>query len=179
MTEESKEQKKVLQLYSAFGASLVLMLVPSAIVALVASILFLGVLIAAYIMRKGAEPSSLQENHMIYIIRTIWIGGLFSILTMVVASAYMLSRIDNTPLEPCSQSLMSNAAKLAENEDMMGLMNVIKPCMDGFISINAQVFMIAMAISALPILLYFIIRFSRGLSRALSGYRVANPKNWF
>ena len=178
MTQENKEQKKIIQLYGAFGASLVLMLVPSAIVAMVASILFLGVLIAAYAMRKSCEKGSLCENHMTYIIRTIWIGSLLSVLTMAVASAYMLPNIDNTPLEPCAQGLMSGAANLAANEDMIGLMNVIRPCMDEFMSVNGQVFMIAMAISAVPVLLYFIIRFSRGLSRAISGYRVANPKSW-
>ena len=179
MNEENTEQKKVIHLYSAFAASLVLMLVPSAMVALAASVLFLGVLIAAYVMRKACEPGSLCENHATYIIRTIWIGSLFSVLTMAASSAYMLPNIDNTPLESCAQNLISGAGNLAENEDMAGLVNIITPCMDDFMRINSHVFIIAMAITAIPVLLYFLLRFSRGLSRAIGGYRLANPKNWF
>ncbi len=174
----NQEHNKVTQLYGAFGASLVLMLVPSVMVALAALLLFLGVLIAAYIIRSGAEKGSLCENHATFIIRTIWIGSFFSAITLSIACTYMVENIDNNPMLACAESILANAQTLMMSNDFMALANLVSPCMDNFLAANNQVLMISMAIAALPILLYFILRFSRGISRALKGYRVSNPKSW-
>ena len=37
---------------------------------------------------------------------------------------------------------------------------------------------VSLAFAAVPPLLYFILRYARGLARALDGYRVAKPKAW-
>ncbi|HBR67764.1 MAG TPA: hypothetical protein DEA55_00110 [Rhodospirillaceae bacterium] len=178
MNRNEQEQKEVIRLYSAFGASLLLMLVPSAAVAVFSALLFLGVFIAAYVMRKKSAPESLCENHATYIIRTIWIGGFLSVLTMSAATAYMLPNIDNAPLEPCAASLVSQAQDLAKNEDIAALSRLMQPCMDEFMHLNGRVFLITVAITAIPVMLYFLVRFWRGLSRANGGYRIANLKSW-
>ncbi len=171
MSAENPEQKKVLHLYSVFGASLVLTLIPSVLAAFVAMWFMIVVLIAAYMIRSKSEEGSLSENHTTFIIRTFWIGGLLVAVTMSAACAYMLVHIDNAPLQPC----------VLQNEDLIkAILDIIRsPCMDDFIQVNLRVLMISMAIAAGPVMLYFIVRFSRGLSRALSGYRIASPKNWF
>lgn len=178
MNRNEQEQKEVIRLYGAFGASLLLMLVPSATVAVFSGLLFIGVLIAAYAMRKKSAPESLCENHATYIIRTIWIGGFLSILTMGAATAYMLPNIDNAPLQPCANSLVSQAQNIAQSENIAALSKILQPCMDEFTHLNGRVFLIAVAITALPVMLYFFARFWRGLSRAKGGYRIANPKSW-
>lgn len=178
MNKKDKEQKDVIRLYSAFGASLLLMLVPSTAMAVFSGLLFLGVLIAAYVMRRKSVPESLCENHATYIIRTIWIGGFLSVVTMSAATAYMLPNIDNAPLQPCAGNLVSQAQDLAQNENVAALSRLMQPCMDEFMNLNGRVFLVAVAITAIPVMLYFLVRFWRGLSRANGGYRIANLKIW-
>jgi len=178
MTSENQEQKKVIHLYSAFAAALVMTLIPSMIFAVISLLFFTGVLIAAYVMRNGNEKGSLAENHAAFIIRTIWIAGIFASVTITAGCAYLLTQVDNSPLQPCTDALLAHAGGLAQG-NTAALSSVITPCVDDFVQVNMSAIMIAMAISAAPILLYFIIRFSRGLSRAMNGYRVANPKSWF
>ncbi len=178
MNRNEQEKKEVIRLYSAFGASLLLMLVPSTAMAVFSGLLFIGVLIAAYVMRRKSAPESLRENHATYIIRTIWIGGFLSVLTMAAATAYMLPNIDNAPLQPCADSLVSQAQDLAQSENIAALSRLMQPCMEEFMRLNGRVFLIAVAITAIPVMLYFLVRFWRGLSRANGGYRIANLKIW-
>ncbi len=92
---------------------------------------------------------------------------------MSVGSIYLFLEIDNTLLNPCIQALLNNVPTTGS------LMAVIEPCIDNYWSVNKRVFFISGALAAGPILIYFIIRYARGLSRALGGYRVSNPGRWF
>jgi hypothetical protein len=38
---------------------------------------------------------------------------------------------------------------------------------------------VSAAVSIVPILVYFLYRFTAGLMRALKGYRIKNEKSWF
>jgi uncharacterized membrane protein len=172
------EKKQVLQLYAAFGAALVLCIIPFFFAAFISFALFLGVLIAAYILRGNAKHGDLLENHTTYVIRTIWIGSLFAVLTMILGSVYLFLNIDNTPLDPCIQHFLNMQAN-ANTVDMMALAIALKGCSIGYIGANFKVFLISFLGIAGPILLYFIVRYARGLSRALSGYRVNKPLGWF
>ncbi len=172
-----KEKKALLQIYGALGASLILSVVPTIAAAALSLILLTGVMIAAYVMRKKHEIGSLSANHMTFIIRTIWISSLFAIVTMTIGCAYLLAFIDNTPLSPCISHLM-NLGTQAASMDMMALMRVFDPCLDDYTTINMKAFIVSGFIAAAPILIYFLVRYVRGLSRAMKGYRVAKPLSW-
>jgi uncharacterized membrane protein len=176
-TPNGNEQKKLLRLYAAFGASLALSLVPSVAAAIITLLLFLGVLFVAYAMRKRSSEGSLIENHTTYIIRTIWISGAAAVFTLIAASVYMLQTVDNTPLDPCISTILSAGARTPDmaTQQMIAL---FRPCFDTYLSVNLRDFIIGGIIAAGPVLLYIILRFTRGLARAGGGYRIANVRSW-
>ena len=172
------DQKKVLRLYAAFGAALALSVVPFVLAAFLSMVLFLGVLIAAYILRTGTEEGSLIENHMGFIIRTIWIGSFLALLTIVVASIYLFYGMDNTPLDPCIQHFLSIGPGTRVLE-LQAMTDIFRSCYGAYMDANLRIFIMSGVIAAGPVLIYFIARYARGISRAMNGYRIAKPENWF
>ena len=133
-------------------------------------------MIAAYALRKKNDEGSLIENHMTFIIRTIWIGSFFAMITTVVGSIYLFLNIDNAPLEPCMNDLVNHAQNIT---GLRGLETVFGNCYEPYWVINAHAFITSFAIVALPVLVYFSVRYARGLARAANSYRVANQLGWF
>lgn len=173
------DRKRAIQLYGAFGASLLLMLLPSMIAACISLVILLITMVMAYSMRKKSPAGSLSENHATYLIRTIWIGGLIGVITLALGSMYLLQNVDNTPLEPCTQNLAAQIETLGPNVSATALQPYLQPCMDAFVKLNLRTLIISAALSIVPIMLYFAFRFARGLSRVTGGYRIAKPKSWF
>ena len=171
------ERKKILQLYMALAASLVLSFVPMLWSAIASIIVFTGVLIAAYVMRSGSEKDDLTNNHTSFIIRTIWIGSFLMMLTVAAGCAYMLQFIDNTPFSPCIDRFI-NMGSSGQIMDPQGLMRHFETCIDNFINVNLGTLVIAGFITAGPIVLYFIMRIIRGLKSASAGVPIANLKGW-
>jgi len=176
MTED-QGRNKVIALYAAFGASMVLLLVPDVIVTAASLVLMIGVLIACAAFRRGGDDS-LQANHAIFINRTIWISGLFAGLTTAAASFYMLPNINNEPLAPCSEKILAHAEALAQGENIAVVAEILQPCIHPFVQANEQIFGISVLAAAAPVLLYIAVRFTRGLARASGGYRVNHPSSW-
>ncbi len=175
-TDPSPQKKTIMNVYGAFAAVLVMSLIPHPIMALFAFALGIGVLLAAYNLRNKAEPEDLIENHMTYIIRTIWIGSLFMLITTIVASIYVFTNLDYSSLDVCAQALAGGGADLS---DPMTAMAAFQSCQEDYLSDNSTLFMNGVVIAGLPILLYFGVRFFKGLRRASYAYRIANPKSWF
>lgn len=174
-----KEQTYVIWLYGAIWAAAILICIPSITFSIVASILFIVLLIAAYIMRTKADEGSLSYNHSSYIIRTLWFSiFILPAITMILASIYMLPNIDDSSILPCAQPLADHIIANPEDDSITKLYGFIKPCIRNFLFDNRQTFLIATLIAALPILAYLIYRLSKGTERALKGYRVANAKSW-
>ncbi|MCC7304911.1 MAG: hypothetical protein IT558_01475 [Alphaproteobacteria bacterium] len=178
MTVADPDRKKILRLYALFGAGLILCVVPFPLAALLSMIFIFGVLVAAYIVRTGASVDGLIFNHATFIIRTIWIGSFIAALTMTAASIYLLRNIDNSPLDPCINQFLSIGPETALS-DLMKLQAIFQGCWHSYWMANIHVFITSGSIAAGPPLLYFIVRYARGLSRALDGYRVAKPESWF
>lgn len=179
MSSPDSEKKYIVNLYAAFGVTLVLCFVPSITVALVALVFILGVLVAAYIMKGRAAPESLTENHMIFIIRTIGIASLISLITLAVGSAFMLQGIDYTTFAPCGDALAAKGASYLETAGVQEIYALITPCLNSFIEANMRLLLLTSMIVAVPVILYVLVRYVRGLSRALKGYRIAHPHGWF
>ena len=180
MTDEQPEgQKAILNLYAALGVSLILSVLPYAAAAVLSLVFFVGVLIAAYSIRKKAEEHSLSENHATFIIRTLWIGAFFSLVTIIIASAYMLGGIDYSQFQPCADALANKGLEWLESAGMMDVYAVTQPCMDSFLFSNRTLLMNAMIIAGGPIVIYMTFRMAKGVSRAMKGYRLADAKTWF
>lgn len=173
------EQKIIYNIYALFGVSIVFSVVPSISAAFVSALFFLIALIAAYVVRGRSDTHSLTENHMIYVIRTIWIASLFAIVTMGFAAAYMLPKIEYLPLQSCMNALASQGTAALESMGIAEAEAIIAPCMEDFMAMNYQVFLVAAFIAGGPLIVYLGYRFVKGIARAAKGYRLADPKGWF
>lgn len=169
----------VLNLYAALAVSLILSMMPHGIIAVLSLFFMIGVLVAAYIVRSKVEPETLAENHATYIIRTIWIGSFLALITTTIGGVIMLSGINYEPFMPCADRLAAQGMEIAANASYIQVWELASPCFDTFINANLSTLMMAGAITILPILIYFAVRFVRGLSRAIKGYRLAKPRAWF
>ncbi len=178
MDEAPEGQKAILNLYSVFGVSLILSVLPYASAAVLSLVFFLGVLIAAYAIRKKTEEHSLSENHATFIIRTLWISAFLSLVTTAIATAYMMSGIDYSTFEPCANTLANKGTAWMESASMMNVYAVIEPCVDNFLDFNKTLLMNSVLIAGGPIVVYMAYRMVKGLSRAMKGYRLSNPKSW-
>lgn len=173
-----KETKTLNTVYGMLIALTVLSFVPNMTLATIVLLAFIVYLIALYVIKSKAEDDGLLENHCAFLIKTIWVTSLFSLLTLTAALIYLLPIYDPSALNSCNANLF-NALTTNPNVGMADLQTMLQPCMDQFMSDNNTVFMTAALIAGGPIVIYFIYRLYKGGSRAFKGYRVANPKAWF
>jgi uncharacterized membrane protein len=160
----------VIGVYIVVCGSMLMSLVPTLWAAGAAAILFFLGIIFAYAVRFRAEKDSLAADHMTYILRSIRFGSGLAILTIGIASIYMLCRQDVQPLMACADNIMDSG-------DMSQLSpEALKPCIENYLAANKFMIFIAAAIGILPVIVYFIYRFTKGFARALKGYRISTPK---
>lgn len=164
------EEKIILRVYAALSASLLLMLVPVVIFAVIAPLLFIGATIAAATIRRRADAQSLIAGHMSFILRTIGIGTLLAVPTTAVAAAYMLSRADSSPLQPCADAMASQIMDGAT--DMQAVSRLMEPCVGTYITTNMPVIGLSILIAGSVPLVYFAYRLAKGLNRARQGHRI-------
>ncbi|MGH1397917.1 MAG: hypothetical protein ACRBCT_01755 [Alphaproteobacteria bacterium] len=173
-----KEQKTIYNIYGLFGVTLALSIVPTISAASICLVFFLVTLIAAYVLRGRAEENSLIENHMTYVIRTVWIVSLLSVVTVGLATLYMLPRIDYTAFQSCADAIAGQGVAALEAMGMAELQALTQPCVSDFVNMNHNTLLMAALIGGVPLILYMGYRFAKGVSRAAKGYRLANPKSW-
>lgn len=174
-----KNQGTINFMYGLFGLTLVLGVLPYISAAILCVVLFVIVLAMAYAFRSRASKDSLLENHMTFMIRTIWIGSLFSLVTVAAGSLYLLQMVDNGPMMPCFQRFIAIGPDTVMAVGSAALIKIFMRCYHPFLSANLHALIVAGGITIIPPLVYFAVRYVRGLSRALKGYRVAKPKAWF
>ena len=88
--DTNPERKKTLNIYTLFGVTLLSGLIPHWIGAVAALVLLTFLLSWAYSAKGGFEKDGFGENHMSFIIRTIWIGSFLGILTIIAGTIYMM-----------------------------------------------------------------------------------------
>lgn len=168
---ENKEQKIVTNIYAALSVSLVMSFLPMMTAAGLALLMFTGVLVASYVLRGRAPHASMTADHMTYIIRTIWISGLLSLITMSAACLYIYNTVDPSAILQCLGGSVP--------ADLNATMDTVKPCMTAFISDNLLALINATLVGAGPVVIYMVYRIIKGLSRATKGHRIGDVKNWF
>jgi uncharacterized membrane protein len=169
--------KIILGLYLCLTVSLLIGFIPVSSVSVLSLIIFTVTFIFAYVIRGKAEEGSITDNHMTFIIRTIWYASFILIPFAIAGAIYLYSVIDNTPLYECMDKLAANGNLGSVQLDQ--LMMALRPCMEDFILKNKTFFVTGLLISTGPIIVYFFYRIIRGLSYILKGQIVTNPKSLF
>ena len=173
MTENNRPEYygRILQVYAALVASVVLSFVPYGNVELVGFVLFFAAWIAAYVFRtRNKDEESLVNNHMTYIIRTVWIASLLLSLGFVFWLAWFYAAADHSAYQLMINQILQGA-QVNEAE--------VEETLQGYIQANLLLLIMISTLTLGPGLFYFIYRMANGLSRAIKGYRIAKPKGWF
>lgn len=157
----NKEQKNITYLYIALFVSLGMNFIPYIIIQQFGFLLFITLFIATYIYKHQSDPDSLTKNHMIFIIRTIWIGSL--ILTVGIIAAGLLA--DNTIIHNTVDGVM-NGVYFSETE--------LNDILIEYTRQNLLVF----AATILPSIGYLIYRFIKGAILANKNQLIPNLKHW-
>ena len=172
-------EKTILRVYGAFAATLIFMLIPHVGMCIIAILLMLGTTIAAYAVRRKAEPGSLAADHMTFIIRTIWIGSGLAAITTAMASYYMFMTAELLTLSNCIISTGENFATRPYSEyDYFAFEKDMMRCIQDFTNDNSSVLFVSLLIAEGAPMLYFTYRLAKGLSRARKGHRLGNVKSW-
>lgn len=163
--DQQKDIARIHQIYAALIASFMLSFVPAPVVQIIALLFFMGVFLILYAQRKASSPQSLLYNHTTFLIRTIWIGGILIIIGTVLGFVYFLASVGMDEFSRFSTIALSQE----EPQDMSILL------LDRYPS---EMTVAALA-AFLPATCYFIYRITKGLTRAVKGYRIAKPLSWF
>ncbi len=172
-------QKNIINVYALFVVAVVLSIVPQIWAALVSLLFFTLLLGIAYFLRRRCEEHSLQHNHMIYIIRTVWIATFITLLGVIAAMVYIVVSVDPLPFQSCADPISNQVVRYFEAGQTEALYALLEPCLSVFFSANSFVFILSGLIVGGPVLMYLAYRLTKGMRRALKGYRLANPKEWF
>jgi uncharacterized membrane protein len=173
-----QEKKNILNVYALFMVSVILSVVPTIAAAGLSLVFFAALMVMAYRYRGACEEHSLQHNHMVYMVRTIWIAGLIVLITMSLAGIYIFTSIKPDAFQPCALPLLEQGMAAYERGGMDAFYALARPCMPAFLQANYIMLLIASLIAAAPVLGYLAYRLIKGLNRAVKGYRLANPKAW-
>lgn len=168
------EEKIIKNLYAAFVVSLFMTFLPNFAAATIALVLFIGVLIAAYVLRGKSAEETLIHDHTTFIIRTIWIACLFGLFTGTASMIYMLTNLDVTGFQLCAEQ-----NGIIQTTDPNVLYNISKICMDDYMAANYSVLITSVIIAAGPLVIYMLYRMAKGIARAAKGHRMGDNKSWF
>lgn len=168
-TNPQKDKKTITNLYGMFAASIIMQFIPMMIMQGFGLVLFIVVMIAAYIYRIGKDKQTLIWNHMTYVIGTIWISSTMLAIGTAIGGYVMYMNGDNTAFHTMTQQILNGVA-LTESQVMAVFKN--------YMNDNMGLLVITGIVSIGPGVAYLIYRFFKGLERAMKGARLANPKSW-
>jgi len=167
--ETQKQKSTINSLYALLILSTILSFVPFMAAQAFSLILLTVVLIAAYIYRFKDKEDGLLYNHMTYLIGTIWIGTTVIVLGIVAAGLWVYMKGDHAIIH----DLMTQAqGGYIPGEDEASSIMI------NYMTANKSLLVTASLVTIGPAILYFVYRIANGFSRALRGYRIANPKSW-
>jgi len=163
-------QHTVIAVYAAFGICLITSCIPNMSIQNYSALFTIILQIAAYFLRRREEPDSFAHNHIDFIIRTIWIWSLFFVIGMAGAGMMISQSGDMSALDQLMSSVTDGS--IPTEADMNQTAQV-------YFETNYALILRTTLLWLGPAQLYAVWRIARGLSRALKGYRLANPRSWF
>ena len=182
MTDKN-ERSRILNLYALFGVTIVLTLIPHPAAGGASLVMAVLLILTAFKMRGDKEAfnngkHSFMQNHAAYILRSIAGVTLLMLITISLASGYLLSVIDYAPFETCAQEFQSMGAEAIESASNEQIYAKAEPCMEDFLHENRGSLTTAMIIASLLPLFYIGWRFMQGITRAYKGVMIDNPLKW-
>lgn len=160
----------IIAAYGLVSASIILCFIPITAFFMTGLILLPISLLVCWGLRLGKPHDSLIYNHMIYISRTIWMYSLLLSLTSSIAGFMVFRWADNSLLHDTLNTIMGGQSY--SHEELYGVL------LD-YARANLILMISAAMICIVPVVGYITYRLSRGLSRALKGYRLPRPQAWF
>lgn len=152
----NKEQKNIVSIYAALSAAMVFQLMPNTSLALFSVLLLLFTWLLIGFMRRGAERGSLMDNHMVFLNVSLWVWSLLVFLATMIGGYYIHTQFSMNDFMQLAQDY---AAGKTDTDSVQELKTI-------------------MLATAAPCYIYIAYRLTKGLHRAIKGYRIANPKSW-
>ena len=166
----SEKQKQIINiLYIFLILSTVLSFVPIDVAQIMSLLIILTVLICAYYYKKQDDVEGLLHNHMTYMINTIWIGGSFLVIGMILAALIVFLKGDHTVVHNAMEGIMGGQTPTEE---------MFHALMMEYMSINRDLLVKATIPTVGPAIAYLVYRIAHGYKRGMNGYRISKPKSW-
>ncbi len=168
MTPE-KQKTTINFLYIFLILSTILSFVPISIAQILSFAIIITVLIGAYYYKNKDDADGLLHNHMTYMINTIWIGGSFFVIGMILAAMIVFLKGDHSIVNSAMENVMSGQSPTKE---------ALNTLMIEYMAINKDLLVKATVPTVGPAVLYLVYRIAHGYKRGINGYRILKPHSW-
>ena len=121
MVESINELKDIKNLYRVFIASIVLQVIPVFGLQMFGMILFMVVLVWAYVLKMKYVTNPFGKSHAIHVIKTIWNFSSFLVIGLCIWGAIMYMNADQSAIDDYSAHMISTGDFSEE-----GIMNAYK-----------------------------------------------------
>lgn len=166
-----KNRNSVLAFYAALSAVVIFCSLPNFQLQNIGYTLVTVALLLAYIARAyWPKNESFEENHMTFVIRTIWVYSLF-VFFGILGAGMMIGQNGNTDALNPMLDAMASGVQPAEAD--------LESWMRQYYIDNESLILNQSRIWLCPAQIYLVWRILRGGERAFKGYRLARPKSWF
>ena len=175
MSEDKTNAKnKIIVCYNGVILSLCLSIHPNMWVQVPAQVIFLVIFVLTYMFRSKAEDKSLLDNHMTYLIRTIWIGSLFFCIGFIPGCIWFWEAGEHSLMLDYVADMMGGAYL-----DPLVAQAAYEEMMKQYMAVNKDLLIKIGIITLGPSLAYMLYRMVKGLLRGAKGYRIMNVESWF
>lgn len=161
------DQIKIFMGYLIFFMTILTSCYPVGMLAIVCFGLAVFFLIYVYFYKMTSPKDSLVRNHMIYLIRTLWLGSFYMIICMTAAYFYGAPRFDMTVIEMVTTG---QYVPMSEQE--------IYALQDRFIAMNQPLIIYVLLIAFGPTILFFFYRILKGQNAASKGTAPKGLRSW-
>ena len=127
-------------------------------------------LVVLYLVRGAGNTDSLTDNHTSFLITSLWVFGLLSVIGTAAAGILVTNDADPSALLPM-MGMMRGETPVDEAALMAAL--------ETYLHDNHDIMLKSLRVCLFPAELYLIYRATRGLVRAVKLYRIARPRLWF
>lgn len=171
---QTDERKKILKIYIGFFAVIILQFVPVTILQLMALAAAIILLILMYSYKDKSDKDTLSYNHMIYLIKTFWVGSLFMAIGTLIFTYIVWQFGDHSDY----MALIKKAA-YGEFYDRSQIEKAVRIMMEKYLEKNMGLFIKAGLVCIGPSLLYLFFRLGKGLLQARKNNVLEHPTHWF
>jgi len=158
MTEKSlnETQKNIVAVYALIGAGSLMMTIPYSLLPFAGLACSMVGFVSAYVYRWKHKDNQKMQEHMTYIIRTVWWSSLILLIGTAIFASILVSNGDLSMIN----DLMANA----EN-GMIPSDGDIRAMQAMFVHENMRLITIGAVVGLLPYPLYLIYRMVKGVRR--------------